>query len=531
MRSSMASTTDRSVVAPGTMVTEGIRLVRALKGGGMGSVWLAENVHLGAPVVVKFMSGALSKDAAALARFSREAQLAARIRSPHVVQIFDCRVGEPAAPFLVMEHLEGEDLGARLDRGRLSPEETAEIVVHVARALAAAHAQGVVHRDVKPENVFLIDAGGGKPFAKLLDFGIAKDTSDGAAAAADLTSIGATMGTPHYMSPEQMLAPKDVDGRCDLWALAVVAFACVTGRVPFEGETFGALVMKIHNGEYPRASMLVTGLPEGIDAWFSRAFHLDLEQRFATAREMSDALLDVVYTRRARSSGERLAGAAARAREREPSFSEEAAAAAERARRARRKAAAAHAAVAPRRRGGGRDQHLRRRPRADAPRRRRRCRRRPRRRAAHRLRRRHHARGRVEHRRRRRGRRRGRRPRPRRATPETPLRTLHHATEEAIEPARAQERPRRRRVPAHRPDHRRPPRPRQPARPGARAEAREPHAAHPPPRREEAAGQDLLTDSRARFTEAIANSGSRGGLPRVVFVVLRVEWELLASHA
>jgi serine/threonine-protein kinase len=272
------------------MVSENVRLVRQIGEGGMGSVWLADHLGLEAQVAVKFMSPALACHPAAVERFTREAKAAAHIRHPHVVQIFDSGVQPQAAgglPYIVMEYLEGRDLETRLhDGGRLSLEEAALVVLQVARALDKAHEQGVVHRDIKAENIFLCGDDADEPFVKVLDFGIAKTANDGNVR---VTNTGATLGTPSYMSPEQMLSAKNVDYRCDLWGLAVVAYYAVTGKLPFVGETYGAICLAVNRGRFRMPSRLRKSVPETLDAWFRRALARDPKSRYASARELGAA--------------------------------------------------------------------------------------------------------------------------------------------------------------------------------------------------------------------------------------------------
>jgi serine/threonine protein kinase len=197
------------------MVTPSLRLLRPLGAGGMGSVWIARHLGLDANVVVKFMSEELATNGQALERFRREAAAAADVRSPHVVQTFDYGLSADGVPYIAMELLEGESLRQRLDRERrLVPRDVITIVAHCAKALSRAHDRGVVHRDIKPDNIFLTDGGDGEVFAKVLDFGIAKSSAANHVA----TSTGAVLGTPYYMSPEQVLGAKGVDARTDLWA-------------------------------------------------------------------------------------------------------------------------------------------------------------------------------------------------------------------------------------------------------------------------------------------------------------------------
>jgi serine/threonine protein kinase len=214
----------------GSLIAGKYRLVSLLGEGGMGSVWRAEHLGLNAPVAVKLLNQVVAASSDGLGRFHREAQAAAALRSPHVVQIFDHGV-DPVSqqPFIVMELMEGESLASRLAReGRLPPEQTARVITHISRALARAHEAGIVHRDLKPDNVFLVQ-NEDEEIAKVLDFGIAK-TQANQLGPGSATRTGAVMGTPYYMSPEQISGSKSVDFRTDLWALTIIAFECLSGR-------------------------------------------------------------------------------------------------------------------------------------------------------------------------------------------------------------------------------------------------------------------------------------------------------------
>jgi serine/threonine-protein kinase len=273
------------------LVGASVRLARPIAAGGMGSIWLGEHLTLRTPVAVKFLSAELWDDPDAHARFNREATAAAQLRSPHVVQILDHGVTDDGTPYIVMELLEGEDLSQRLQRVRtLSMRATASIVVQACRALSRAHAHDVVHRDIKPNNLFLLDQDG-ETFVKLLDFGIAKTLR---AADMAVTSTGKFLGTPLYMSPEQMASTKDVDFRSDLWSLGVVAYHCLVGRAPFDAETFGGLCIAINRGEYTPVSHCRPGFGPDVDGWFEKALAVDPARRFASAKAMAAALTIVV---------------------------------------------------------------------------------------------------------------------------------------------------------------------------------------------------------------------------------------------
>jgi serine/threonine protein kinase len=258
------------------------RLVRLLGRGGMGSVWEAEHVALGTPVAIKLIRPELADGQRARERFLREARAAAGLRSPHVVQIFDYGV-DAGEPYIAMERLDGESLAERLRRvGKLSAEELLTVITHVCRGIAKAHAGGVVHRDLKPDNVFL-DADG----VKVLDFGIAKAVPTDTMEAQ--TQSGALLGTPFYMSPEQARDPSNADPRSDLWSVAVIAYQCLVGRRPFDSASLPALSVQILVDPIPVPSEHGE-VPAGFDAWFARATQRDPNARFQSARELAQAL-------------------------------------------------------------------------------------------------------------------------------------------------------------------------------------------------------------------------------------------------
>jgi serine/threonine protein kinase len=255
----------------------------------MGSVWRAEHLGWSAPVAIKLMNLDNSEQPEARARFEREVRLAAGLRSPHVVQVLDHGIDQATnTPFIAMELLEGESLASRLKRlARLSPAETFHIVNHLVRALSRAHDAGIVHRDLKPDNVFLV-RNDEEIVAKVLDFGVAKGSgpqlSDG------LTRPGRVLGTPYYMSPEQLKGSREIDQRADLWSLSTIVCECLTGRRPFQAADFAELaLLLLGNTGRPLPSSLGP-VPPGFDAWFLRATHPNLDERFQTARELGRSL-------------------------------------------------------------------------------------------------------------------------------------------------------------------------------------------------------------------------------------------------
>jgi serine/threonine-protein kinase len=268
------------------------RLTRLIGRGGMGSVWEGVHLTLDTRVAVKFIDPTYAESPEARQRFENEARAAARLNSKYAVQVYDHGVMPDGRPFIVMEFLVGEPLDARLDReGRISPQETARIVSQVCRALSRAHSAGIVHRDLKPENVFLVwDEEDQENVAKVVDFGIAKFT-DNQIGVSSSTRTGSVLGTPYYMSPEQARGLRSVDYRTDLWSLGVIAFRCIVGRLPFEGESVGDLLVKICTIPLPIPSEVAPGCPPAFDTWFQRALQRDPSQRFVTAQELAEQLM------------------------------------------------------------------------------------------------------------------------------------------------------------------------------------------------------------------------------------------------
>jgi eukaryotic-like serine/threonine-protein kinase len=279
----------------GAIVRQGLRLVRPLQEGAMGSLWVAQDEGLGHQVAVKFIARELLRDDTALKRFERESRLAERLRSPHVPVGYGRGETQDGTPYLVMELLAGETLEQRLARaGRLEHDEVVTILDQAARALDEAHELGIVHRDIKPANIFLEE--GARTQVKVLDFGMAKRVD--AVDPTVVTEAGRAVGTPDYMSPEQLREARKVDYRADLWALAVVAYRAITGRLPFVSGSFAGLCMAICTGRYTPASDVDPHLPRALDAWFERALNLERDRRFGSASETVDALRMALATSR-----------------------------------------------------------------------------------------------------------------------------------------------------------------------------------------------------------------------------------------
>lgn len=280
-----------SSLQQGAVIAGRYRLERPLARGGMGSVWVARHLQLEIDVALKFMAQEHASSPEARARFEREARASARLRSPYVVQVLDYGA-EDGTLFLAMELLQGEDLEARLRRlGPLSPAALASLVDHVCKALECAHDAGIIHRDLKPANIFL-SRQGREEITKILDFGIAK--SVGPELASTATKTGALVGSPGYMSPEQVRRSKDVDARSDLWSLGIILFRCLTGQLPFTGDELGDVLVAICSDPIPLASQVNPQIGPDVDRFFARALARSPNQRFQSARELASGFAEVV---------------------------------------------------------------------------------------------------------------------------------------------------------------------------------------------------------------------------------------------
>jgi serine/threonine-protein kinase len=275
----------------GTWVTSGIQLVRRLDEGAMGSVWVGDHLSLGTEVAVKFVTARLADQAVILKRLEAEAKNAARIKSPHVVRTFDFGALEDGTPYIVMELLEGQNLHDRLATGHpLTPREVAIVMTHAARCLHGAHQLGIVHRDIKPENLFLLDAHDEDLFVKVLDFGIAKGLGR------SMTQPGTLIGTLPYMSRDRLVDETRLDHRADLWALSVVAYEALTGRLPFDGDTTDEVCAAIWRCKFKPPSEIDPSLNQAIDDWFFQALHRDRAERPASAKHLTATFVRAIAT-------------------------------------------------------------------------------------------------------------------------------------------------------------------------------------------------------------------------------------------
>ena len=279
----------------GTTLGGKYKLERLLGAGGMGGVYAAWPLTGGTQVAIKVLSVAdpASRERIA-ARFAREARAVSALSCPHIVTVMDAG-SEGARPYLVMELLDGEDLGQRLRRdGYLPVDQALHVVAQVLVALGSAHEAGVVHRDLKPDNIFLSNKDGDPLFTKLLDFGMSKLTPrEGQTLALALTKKGMAVGTPYYMAPEQARALEDVDGRADLWAMGAILFECLTGRPPFVGPSQEQVLIAICTTDAPDVRALRPDVPSPVAKIIARALKRDRAERFVSAWQMLSAITDV----------------------------------------------------------------------------------------------------------------------------------------------------------------------------------------------------------------------------------------------
>ncbi|HVH47994.1 MAG TPA: response regulator [Labilithrix sp.] len=278
---------DRGTPPTGSILGGKYRLEKKIAEGGMASVWLGVHLSLGINVAIKFMKPGVA-ETADYASFEREARAAAQLRTEHIVRVYDHGVAHDGAPYLVMEYLAGESLGDRIDRiGPLPPTEVASMVEQISRALAEAHTRGIIHRDVKPENILLVeDPDRPHGCAKLVDFGLARNR-----ATAQTTEGGLISGTPSYMSPEHLRAQAPPNPALDLWGLAATAFTALTGTVPFDGDTLAEIMKNICVAPLPVPSSLNPALTPEIDDWFARACARAPKDRFQTPAELTTSFV------------------------------------------------------------------------------------------------------------------------------------------------------------------------------------------------------------------------------------------------
>jgi eukaryotic-like serine/threonine-protein kinase len=282
-------------VREGEVLAGKYRIDKLLGAGGMGVVVAAHHLQLDERVALKFLLPEALGQSEAVARFVREARAAAKIKSEHVVRVSDVDTLPDGTPYIVMEYLEGGDLAGWLrQRGPLPVAQAVDFVLQACLAVAEAHRLGIVHRDLKPANLFCVRGPDGQPLIKVLDFGISK-IAEGSGVAASMTSTTAVMGSPLYMSPEQMRSSKDVDHRTDIWALGVIVFQLLTDRTPFAGDSVADLAIRVATEPPPPLRSFRPDAPPELEAVIANCLQKDRRQRYANVAELALALAPFGY--------------------------------------------------------------------------------------------------------------------------------------------------------------------------------------------------------------------------------------------
>ncbi len=276
--------------SPGDVIDNKYRVVRLIGEGGMGTVYEGENTRISRRVAIKVLRAEAANRPELAARFEREARAAAQIGSKHVCDVLDLGDLPNGDSYLVMEFLDGEDLASRLKSlGRMPDAEALSVAYQLTEGLATMHEAGIIHRDLKPANVFLSKGAHGRDTVKILDFGVSKFASQ-PNDSLHMTATGAVMGTPLYMSPEQARGAKDIDARSDLYAVGVVLYKAVTGKLPFRGDNFNEILFKIALEIPPPVMELAPDVDPAFAAIIERAMAKDPTDRYQTARELNQAL-------------------------------------------------------------------------------------------------------------------------------------------------------------------------------------------------------------------------------------------------
>jgi serine/threonine-protein kinase len=280
---------ERNQIDPGTVLDGKYRIEKQVGAGGMGAVYMATHIAIGRRVAIKTLHLEFSGDTQVVARFHREAQLAGSIGHDNICEVTDIGTLESGAPYLVMPLLQGRPLADLLESSEsLSLERVADIGCQTLSALEAAHGAGIVHRDLKPDNIFVTKMGDRQDFVKLLDFGISKVLEQDEVTA--LTMTGTVLGTPFYMAPEQAKGAKNLDHRVDIYAMGVILYEALTGKRPFEGETYNEIMFKIIAEPFAAPTALNPTVPPSVEQVIYKAMSREVEDRFATAAEMRRAL-------------------------------------------------------------------------------------------------------------------------------------------------------------------------------------------------------------------------------------------------
>ena len=281
-----------SPVVQGEVLAGKYRVERVIGAGGMGVVVEATHIDLDLRVALKFLLAEASRSGEALARFLREGRAAAKLQSEHVARVLDVGKLASGEPYLVMEYLVGSDLSQVLElQGPQAIDQAVSYVIQACDAIAEAHANGIIHRDLKPSNLFLSQRNDGSYVVKVLDFGISKTTpSSDHAPTADLTCSGTLLGSPAYMSPEQIRSTKHVDYRTDVWSLGVVLYELLTNQAPFQADSIAGLIAGIVSEPCTPIVQLRPDLPPQIDAIVMRCLQKEPSERYSSVAELCIAL-------------------------------------------------------------------------------------------------------------------------------------------------------------------------------------------------------------------------------------------------
>lgn len=274
-------------IKPGDVLGGKYRIERIIGQGGMGIVAAARHAELHQRVAIKVLPAHLTPDKDLVERFMREARAAARLRSEHAVKVVDVGARSNGSPYIVMELLDGEDLGALSERGPLPIAESVDYILQTCEAVAEAHALGILHRDLKPRNLFLTTRLHGKPLVKVLDFGLAKSMNMEDRA---LTATATVMGSPQYMSPEQMKASRDIDVRTDIWSLGVCLYELLSAHVPFDAGAVPVLCAMVLKDDPRPLPSLRPDVPPVLWAIIQKCLMKDRAHRYSTVSELAAAL-------------------------------------------------------------------------------------------------------------------------------------------------------------------------------------------------------------------------------------------------
>lgn len=275
-----------TTVNVGDVLATKYRVEKVLGIGGMGMVVAATHLELDQRVALKFMLPEAMRSEQAMDRFLREAKASVKLRSEHVCRVLDVGRLETGAPYIVMEYMEGQDFADTIQKkGRLLPSDAVDYVMQALEGLAEAHVNNIVHRDLKPGNLFVTSDNEGLPLVKVLDFGISKSSVAGSA-----TRTGEIMGSPSYMSPEQMTSSKNVDARADIWAMGVILYQALTAALPFDGDTLPALCMSVMTNQPPPIEAHRPDVPPGLRAAIMRCMEKNPDARYRDVADLAAAI-------------------------------------------------------------------------------------------------------------------------------------------------------------------------------------------------------------------------------------------------